>query len=519
MTLPGHDLPCPSGTNVTNGGRSGTDVSEEPPFAERVAFAQKFGRDVSWVLAMDLGAVGIGLVVEPLLARALGPDALGLYTFVLTVIGFSLLVGNLGLSHALVKYVASAFDARAAGRDITVGLLLSVTLGGVTGFTVFAFRAEIASTFDMPQLAQALPIIMAALPLSSFFVSAQGALNGLRSMRSYAVLGLLHRAMTAGLVLGLLALGLGLNSAMWGIALSEGVCAVAGILTVRRHLTLAAGRVRSAASRLVAFGVRMSANDAANALLSYTDILMVGYFLAEADVGYYGIAVLFVSLVPKVAGAVQRISFPVAAASYGAGDMTGLRRMAAKSMQFSARITTILGLGLAFLASDIVELLFGPAFLPAVPPLLVLLVARTVRGGTVVPVGNVLPAVGRPGINLAIELAATAMNIVLNALLIPRLGLVGAALATSVSLLVACGVAIAALVKVAAIEVDVGWYGRLAIMAATLVAVFCGLRVHVSHFILTAGLLTAAAAYLWWGLTSEEDRAVVRMTVRRAARR
>jgi O-antigen/teichoic acid export membrane protein len=69
------------------------------------------------------------------------------------------------------------------------------------------------------------------------------------------------------------------------------------------------------------------------------------------------------------------------------------------------------------------------------PALVILLTALTLISGFV-PFDNLMLASGHPGLQAAQNLAVICTNVVLNALLIPRMGLEGAALGTAISYVV-----------------------------------------------------------------------------------
>ena len=72
-----------------------------------------------------------------------------------------------------------------------------------------------------------------------------------------------------------------------------------------------------------------------------------------------------------------------------------------------------------------------PAFGPSFAPLLVLLPGVVALSGSNV-VGSYLRGIGRPGITSSISLIALAVNLVLNLVLIPRYGIIGASAASVV---------------------------------------------------------------------------------------
>jgi len=500
------DKPRTESKNASSGNPDMVDEAKAPAYGTPL----RFTIDVGWVLAMDIAAMVLGFVVQPMLARTLGAGGLGLYTLCLTIAGFALLPSNLGLAHSLLCVAASATDGDEERRQVSVGLLTSAALGTIVAVVVLVTRARIAEVLNAPELSALLPILAMSFPFASVFVSVTGVLNGRRSMASYSLLGVGHRIMAAGFVLALLAAGCGVVGAVWGLVLTEVVLGVVSLPLLRYRIFLPVAAIQQRAAGLISFGARLAATNAANTIMTHVDIFMVGYFLTTADVGHYGVAILLASLVPRLPQAIQRVVFPAAAKCWAVKDMVSLRVLVWKTMQLSAAAVTLLGIGLAFFGANIITVLFGGDFAPAIAPFLILLLARVVRGGTVVATAVVLAAMGRPDINLKVETTAVVVNIGLNMLLIPRMGLPGAALATTISLLVATSMTIVAMVRLVGVDMHIGWYARLWGMATFTVVAYVFLRAYVQESLLAMVLLIVAASFTVGVLLSGEDRAWLR---------
>ena len=478
----------------------------------------KFSTDVLLVLAADFGGMAITFVVHPLVARALGADGLGLYSLCLTVSGFALLAGNLGLAHALTRFLAEQHRTQQAQRQFAfAGLAWSALIGAVAACVLMLIRKYLASAFEMPQLNALLLILALSFPFASVFMSLQGLFNGRRTMRQFATFAVLHRVLNAVFVLGFVHAGLGIRGAVTGIVLTEVSLSILGVWVARRHIALKLRAIRDDAQALLGFGAPMCGANAVNAVMNYTDILMVGFFMSAADVGYYSAAAVLAALLSKLPGAIQRIAFPAAAAHSSTGDSAALLRLVHASTRVATAVVIPVGLALAFFGRDILLLLFGPDFRVAATPLLILLIARVVRGSTIVPIGNTLPAMGRPDINFKIEGATAILNVVLNALLIPRFGIAGAAAATTTALLVGAAAGLFALKAVAGIELSSAFYARAFGAAAVLLAVFLVGENLANHFALGCALTVGALGFSYFILLLRVDRAAIARSIKHLA--
>ena len=362
------------------------------------------------------------------------------------------------------------------------------------------------SFFDMPEVADFLPMIALALPFTSLFTTVTGLFNGTRQMKVFATLMTSQSVLRVVLVLALVGIGSGVKGAVWGLVLTAVGTAFLGLYLSREHLRpRVSGWVRNT-RKLVRFGGQMFTVNAANVLLTRMDIVMVGHYLLAADVGHYSAAVTLVTLFPILPSAVQKITFPAASAYWARRDYRALGKMIDKSMKYSACMVIPIGLGVGFFASDLLELVFGAGFRAASAALCVLLVANTMRAATAVPIGNVLPATGRPYVNLTVELVSAGLNLGLNILLIPRYDILGAAIATAVSLTLALVLFFVFTARLLPVRIDFKWYALGFGSACVAALSFWATSGFSCQHVMAVAILIAYVAFMARFLLNDEDR-------------
>ncbi|HKJ92343.1 MAG TPA: polysaccharide biosynthesis C-terminal domain-containing protein, partial [Longimicrobiales bacterium] len=157
------------------------------------------------------------------------------------------------------------------------------------------------------------------------------------------------------------------------------------------------------------------------------DLLMVARMLGAGASGQYSIA----------AGMVQTLyMLPVAAGTMLFARVSEMREhrlhFLSRTVRLLAALFVPLLLAAAFLADPAVRLLYGAPFLPAVPAFLWLLPGAFFLGINTLLM-NYFAGVGMPWIAVASPGVAAGANILLNLALIPRFGITGASLASSVA--------------------------------------------------------------------------------------
>ena len=157
----------------------------------------------------------------------------------------------------------------------------------------------------------------------------------------------------------------------------------------------------------------------------YLDNLFVRALVGPAELGHYNVAVRVLSLAIMVAVYAALVALPWLKREHATGALgPALARLAQP-------LTAAAGLGAGLLAPQgaLVLSIFGPEFRSAAPSLGWLLGAAVcVHAGA--PAMTALVATGRTGSVLRVAAAGLLVNLVGNALLVPHLGIDGAAIAT-----------------------------------------------------------------------------------------
>ncbi|WP_159586534.1 lipopolysaccharide biosynthesis protein [Chelativorans xinjiangense] len=168
-------------------------------------------------------------------------------------------------------------------------------------------------------------------------------------------------------------------------------------------------------------------------LLTNADVLMIGRFMPPTDVAVYYAAMKTLSLVHFVYFAVKAGVAQRYAAYIHGGETAALAHFARETVSWTFWPSLAMGLVVLVLGKPIL-MLFGPGF-DAGYPLLFLLVGALVARSAVGPAESLLTMSGHQNACAAVYAVTLAINIGLNIVLIPALGLWGAAIATAVAML------------------------------------------------------------------------------------
>jgi O-antigen/teichoic acid export membrane protein len=380
-------------------------------------------------VAFRLGAVPVGFGYSVLISRSLEPTGRG--TLVLAILVTTMattLFGSLGV--AVTRRVSSATDDT-AGHALVQGLLLAICSGAALTVVLASSLRAWAPRGDTIDV-----IAFGTTPLLVHQV-VSGALLGTGRLRTWNVLQIgLQVGNLTFTTLFVLALGWGLRGAAFSWVTGNAAIAAVGLGFTRRQWTHALSGTRNWRELLDLYGYGLKIGLAGIiSLINYR----VELFLLEAwqglrAVGIYSVAVSLAELLWLVSTAVATAALPNLLA---APTDAGAAAVAARVARLSVLLCGFLGLGLAIAAVPLVPWVFGNSFqgarwallalLPGVlafAPASILAHLLTVRlGSTRVPV-----------VGAAISASITAVTAVI---LIPWLGMRGAAVASSLGYVVA----------------------------------------------------------------------------------
>jgi O-antigen/teichoic acid export membrane protein len=159
------------------------------------------------------------------------------------------------------------------------------------------------------------------------------------------------------------------------------------------------------------------------------DSVLINYFINPLAVGFYFAATRIAEGVWLVSQSASTVLFPKIAAELNEARLKQLTPLVCRNVLL---ITGLASAVLFILARPIIDILYSREFLPAARPFQILLIGAFFVAGWKV-MANDLAARGKPMVNTWIVAAATAVNILLNVIMIPRFGIAGAAWASAIS--------------------------------------------------------------------------------------
>lgn len=379
----------------------------------------------------------LGLMLTPILVRLLGGSLYGDYAFLLSLLGITMVLVNAGIFDGTRKFVAESrnqerWTEHVLGFYFRTALILALIAASIfiiasrTGLSQSSFGSKFNLYF---YLLSGLIIVKQADSVS------RGGLMGLGLEDKSEPLQILRKILFAIIGLSLVYLGHGIIGLFIGLILSSLFVSILGFAILFKRLDIIA--VFSQAPKYLPKWELLSFNSLSvvlillTASLYHVDILLLRSMVGSQATGYYKAALVVAEFLWFVPNALQTVLLHSTSEMWSEEQTERITGMVSKITRYNLTLTLLLSIGIAALADDFVPLYFGSEFNASVVPLLLLL-----PGTLGFALARPIFAVGQGKGTLKLLILATGIaafiNLCLNLLLIPRYGMAGAAIATSI---------------------------------------------------------------------------------------
>ena len=385
--------------------------------------AHRLARNFSWLSLQELAVRLLGLATAIYLARVLAPADYGALGVALAIVGFAGVLVHAGTGSRATRLIARDPAIVPQVHRQIVGFRLGVAAVGMA--VLAGFSKSIAGVFSIP------PVLLAlsSLLLLRYVYLTVWAFRGLDRMNIPAVADVVEKSLTfAGLLL--LVHGVG-RDLLWAPVVEFTAAMAIAAWMYRRLKTLYPElRLRprfddwpEIAREALPFGL-------AGMLASVYQsggVLLLGWLSTAASAAMFLVAQKVMLTLALLLQVINNAAFP-AASRLVLQDMPAALQLARQLMRYYLVLIVPAFLLVAFHAGEVLNLLFGTAYREAGPVLVVLLAALPFVVATS-SLQLLLKAIPRPLFVLAARAGGAATLLGLAVVLIPRIGVKGAAIA------------------------------------------------------------------------------------------
>jgi O-antigen/teichoic acid export membrane protein len=391
-------------------------------------------RDAVVTIATRFGLAILLLATDVILARSLGPAAKGRFTLVVLYSQLAALVLGWGIDQALA--VIAGRGTQPARRGLSTALIWIAIVGGF-GVVLSCWLYGLPSdgppsgpaTLLLPNLSADQFVFAAlAIPAEMLFSIGLFALLGRAAVVAYSGIRIVRAGVLVALIGATVALAtLSLDLVLVLNLLTLVVTGVA-LLVAASRLHILGGRPSAALlEEQLRFGTRALPGTLAERLQFRADSFLLNILIGVRATGIYSVTSGIAETLWYVPNALGLVML-----SRAVDPHADAGRIAAALTRVTIAVAVLLAIPTFVLGPRLVRIVYGSTFTDAGVALRLIL-PGVVAYSIVAVLSRYLTGRGRPGTTTLIMLAGLATNVVANLVLIPRLGISGAAIASSIS--------------------------------------------------------------------------------------
>jgi O-antigen/teichoic acid export membrane protein len=391
--------------------------------------AKSFSAGLVAILLGQAASGVVALVTEVAYARVLGPSARGLVSICFMSMTFGALIGGAGGEGSIVYW-----SSRERGNHSSwfPAAMLWGVLGSACACAIWwlAFwKLRLAFLRGIPEgLAW---LVALGIPLAVGFAYSMALFTGTEQFASRSTAALSRQLATiAFFFLALLVVGRNASAALLGMVGGFLFASCASVCLFRKELS-GFWRLEAAAHNLkpmLSYGLRGQIGNLAAFFTYRLDVFVINFFLPLAELGYYVLGVTVSEALWQIPAAVASALFPRTART-SAETATEFTCLAMRQVFL---VTLVCGILLAVLCPVLIPLVFGARFQPSVAIILWLLPGTIALSVAKVACSD-LAGRGKNGYSSVFSMVCLVLTVALDWWLIPKKGITGAAIASSLA--------------------------------------------------------------------------------------
>jgi len=398
---------------------------------------KKIAKNAVYNFLIKAITLAFGFIASVVVARFLGPDKYGVYSFVMWLLYVVGLLVNLGINTTVTKYVSEYWGRKDLSTISSIFKKLfrfEILVGAAVSLLLFFFAPIIARWYKNPELSLYLRVAATVLlPLGLMWLY-NGLFCGLQRYDLIARINLVVSPLTVGIILLVMYLS---GKMEWFVAVStmtNVLLVISYVYLKRTRFDFRPSTENALSSKLFKFSASVFVVLVLDAIVwERFGILFLSIFSTTTEIAFYNVAFILSSrtmiLLP---GALTGILLPAMSEVYGGGNREELAKVHSNSTRYLAMLSFPLCLGGIAIAHQLLPILYGPSYQPAALLFAILLIGGAV-GSISTSSSSLLYGTELQRIVVKVGILSALVNLTICRLSVPAWGAKGVALATTLA--------------------------------------------------------------------------------------
>jgi len=385
------------------------------------------------------------LFITPIIVFKLGVDNYGVYIFVGVVGSIAGLI-DLGLSTAIYKYMAEYIGSNNKEKlsnliKISNTLFLII---GVIGFVLLSLIGIFGNVFisNSTMLIYDIKIIFIIIGLIFFINAANSSFTIIpRALQRFDIttkVGFFTTALPSLSILLVVSLNMGIKEIFIVQLFFSAIFSFLYYSISRKLLPIAKYHFswkKLEIKKIYKFGFAAFISNFSGQTLSYFDKLIIPIFINPASLSYYSLPGSVASKSNGVLGSISSILFPVVSTLQGEKNNESIKNLYIRSFRLTTVLNAAITFSICFLSYEIMRYWLDESFAQKAGKILLILSITYFFVSIYDQAFNFLLGLGKSKILAKFSFVMASINVILLFVLLPKYGIMGAAIAYLISLL------------------------------------------------------------------------------------
>ncbi len=438
-----------------------------------MGYARKAAKSTIIVFVISIAAAFLGYLIRMVLARKLTPADYGLFFAVFTFVNFISIFKNLGLTHALVKYIPD-FQVKKKLDSIKSAIVtvlgVKVVLSLIFALGIILFSGYLADHYFKNKAAVPLLFIFALIiVIQNLKETLKLLFNAFQKMTSFSFMYFIENLTVLTLIILFSYLNLGVLSpalAYLSAYLFVFVLFFPIFLKTYNIFRYKTNLSSQLTKKLFKFGILTTLAGVGGTIILYTDTLILTHFSSLEEVGIYNVVVPTAMLLDFFGKSVGQVIFPMVSELHAKKLKKYISKGALLLQKYSFIIVIPAALIMFSFPRLIIKTLFGAEYISGALTLQLLVIGLIFLVIAKINM-TLLRAIDKPELGTKMMLIGGLFNLLTNFYFIPKFGMVGAGITSLASYLLTLIVSIFYLTK--HIEIKTLWFNWLKIFLSGII--------------------------------------------------
>lgn len=395
------------------------------------------------LFAQRVGLVGItnliismrGLILIPILTKTLGADGYGIWSQIWATVSLLAPFCTLGLSYAILRFLGPEKDKQIIGKGLSSIFVITAAIGLILSSLIFIISEPLAVTvFGGIDAALYIKISSFLILLAAIDQLLINYFTAFQQMKRYSSFLILQTVGEVILITYLVLSGFGLSGAIISLLIVRLITTTFGFLWVTSDVKFHTPDFSIVKSYLP-YTLPLLPTMLCYWLINLGDRYVIGYFMGVDAVGIYSASYGLGGLLVLFYAPLSSTLFPAMVHCYENNKIQELKTHLKYSLKFFLMFAIPAFFGLSILSKSLLVTLATPEFVEGAVVVSIVALATVLFccGSINTHVLNLFKETKKVGL---IYMASASINVVMNIILVPLMGIVGAAIATLVTYVV-----------------------------------------------------------------------------------